>query len=104
MTTLGNVIVVADIPPELGGVGNFREAPDWTRVLANSADRQLTAGKTPLLASALPEFEKALIRIAMRRTKGHRQEAAKLLGWDRITLTRKMKALHLDGASEPPGA
>lgn len=87
MTAPGNVIVAADIPPELGGAGNLREAPDWTRVLTNWADRQLTAGTTPLLASALPEFGKTLIRIAIRRTNGHRQEAAKLLGWSRNTLT-----------------
>jgi two-component system nitrogen regulation response regulator GlnG len=44
----------------------------------------------------LPEFEKTLIQIAMSQTGGHRQEAAKLLGWGRNTLTRKMKSLHLD--------
>ena len=48
------------------------------------------------LDRALPEFEKTLIRIAMSQTNGHRQEAARLLGWGRNTLTRKMKALHLD--------
>ena len=50
----------------------------------------------PLLDAALPEFEKTLIETAMARTNGHRQEAAKLLGWGRNTLARKMKALHLD--------
>jgi two-component system nitrogen regulation response regulator GlnG len=32
----------------------------------------------------------------MSQTKGHRQEAAKLLGWGRNTLARKMKSLHMD--------
>ena len=45
---------------------------------------------------ALPEFDKTLIRIALSQTKGHRQDAAKLLGWGRSTLARKMKVLHLD--------
>jgi len=49
-----------------------------------------------LLDAALQEFEKTLIGIAMSQTNGHRQEAAKLLGWGRNTLARKMKALHLD--------
>jgi two-component system nitrogen regulation response regulator GlnG len=44
----------------------------------------------------MPEFEKALIELALARTNGHRQEAAKMLGWGRNTLTRKMKALQLD--------
>ncbi len=47
----------------------------------------------PLLDIALPEFEQALIRVALKRTQGHRQDAAKLLGWGRNTLTRKLKEL-----------
>ena len=32
------------------------------------------------------------------RTQGHRQEAARLLGWGRNTLTRKLKDLGMSGA------
>ena len=46
--------------------------------------------------TALPEFEKALIRAAMIRARGHRQEAARLLGWGRNTLARKIRELELD--------
>ena len=53
-------------------------------------------GKTPLLDEAQPEFERVLIRAALKRTQGHRQEAAKLLGWGRNTLTRKLKELAMD--------
>ena len=48
-------------------------------------------GEGPLLDTALPEFERVLIRVAMKRTQGHRQDAARLLGWGRNTLTRKLK-------------
>jgi len=34
-----------------------------------------------------------LIRAALKRTQGHRQEAARLLGWGRNTLTRKLRDL-----------
>jgi two-component system nitrogen regulation response regulator GlnG len=93
----GAVITVQDIPADLGG----KDAPDqgareWTRMLASWAERQHQAKGAPLLDFALPEFEKTLIELALARTNGHRQEAAKLLGWGRNTLTRKMKALHLD--------
>ena len=71
-------------------------AKDWTRMLASWAERQMQRGDKPLLDTALPEFEKTLIQLALAQTKGHRQEAAKLLGWGRNTLTRKMKALQLD--------
>jgi len=97
VTAPGNIIGTQDLPAEMGGsVSQERAAQDWTRSLASWAERQLSSGEAPLLDRALPEFEKTLIRTAMSQTNGHRQEAAKLLGWGRNTLTRKMKALHLD--------
>jgi len=97
VTAPGNVISAQDIPNDLGGTESSQGATkEWTRVLAAWADRQLRSSEEPLLDKAMPEFEKTLIEIAMARTNGHRQEAAKLLGWGRNTLARKMKALHLD--------
>ncbi len=68
---------------------------EWTQSLAAWAESQLGAGDPALIDTALPEFEKTLIQIALSKTNGHRQDAAKLLGWGRNTLARKMKALHL---------
>jgi len=98
VTAPGTVITSEDIPPDLGGnPPSQRVAQEWTRSLASWAEHQLSAQpRSPLVDAALPEFEKTLIRIAMSQTKGHRQEAAKLLGWGRNTLTRKMKALQLE--------
>jgi two-component system nitrogen regulation response regulator GlnG len=97
VTAPGGVITSQDIPTDLGGSdASERGAREWTRMLASWAERQLQTTGTPLLDSALPELEKTLIELALSRTNGHRQEAAKLLGWGRNTLTRKMKALHLD--------
>ena len=97
ITAPGSVITAQDIPADLGGTESSRRATkEWTRSLAAWAETQVGAGDQPLVASALPEFEKTLIQIAMSQTNGHRQEAAKLLGWGRNTLARKMKALHLD--------
>ena len=97
VTAPGGVITAPDIPTDLGGVDDTRHgAKEWTRMLASWAERQVQRGNKPLLDTALPEFEKTLIQLALAQTKGHRQEAAKLLGWGRNTLTRKMKALHLD--------
>jgi two-component system nitrogen regulation response regulator GlnG len=97
VTAPGAVITAEDIPGELGGAETAdHAAKEWTRVLAAWAERQLHRGEQPLLDKALPEFEKTLIELTLARTNGHRQEAAKLLGWGRNTLTRKMKALHLD--------
>ena len=97
VTAPGTVITAEDIPGELGGAETAAHAAkEWTRVLATWAERQLHKGEEPLLDKALPEFEKTLIELALARTNGHRQDAAKLLGWGRNTLTRKMKALHID--------
>jgi two-component system nitrogen regulation response regulator GlnG len=98
VTAPGPEIQVADIPEELGGKGEtLSGAPEWSHGLARWAEHQLDrSARQPLLASALPEFEKALIRTALARARGHRQEAAKLLGWGRNTLTRKIRELHLD--------
>ena len=53
-------------------------------------------GDGALLDEAIPKFETILIKCALGRTGGRRQEAAKLLGWGRNTLTRKIKELALD--------
>jgi two-component system nitrogen regulation response regulator GlnG len=97
VTAPGAVIAAEDIPGDLGGSESPQlAAKEWTRNLAAWAERQLIENETPLLDAALPQFEKTLIEIAMSQTNGHRQEAAKLLGWGRNTLARKMKALQLD--------
>jgi len=97
VTAPGGVITAQDIPDDLGGSDSpGNAAKEWTRSLAAWAETQIHNSDAPLLDSALPEFERTLIGIAMSQTNGHRQAAAKLLGWGRNTLARKMKALHLD--------
>ena len=71
---------------------------DWTAGLSQWAEAQLAALEVaPLLNDALPAFERTLILTALRRARGKRLEAAKLLGWGRNTLTRKIKELGLEG-------
>ena len=100
----GSEIHVEDLPPELLAAGAAADGEnDWEKSLANWADRHATNGKRPLLDQALPVMERILIRAALRRTQGHRQEAAKLLGWGRNTLTRKLKELGMaEGELEEP--
>jgi len=97
VTAPGSVITAEDIPADLGGKNQSKKAAqEWTRSLAAWAETQLGEDDASLLATALPELEKTLIQVAMSKTNGRRQEAAKLLGWGRNTLARKMKALGLD--------
>jgi len=44
-----------------------------------------------LLDAAVPRFEQVMIETALNASGGRRQDAARLLGWGRNTLTRKIK-------------
>jgi len=93
----GNEVRIEDLPPEINGaVAASTPEQDWTGSLASWADRQALSPPRPLLDDALPAFERTLIRVALKHTQGHRQDAAKLLGWGRNTLTRKLKELAMD--------
>jgi two-component system nitrogen regulation response regulator GlnG len=92
----GGVITAVDVPDDLGSRDAAGAQAEWTQSLAAWAEQQLGTEKhSALVTTALPEFEKTLIRIALARANGRRQEAAKLLGWGRNTLTRKIRALNL---------
>ncbi len=92
----GAEIQLADLPSELQ-TPQSHGGSDWAQSLAQWAQSQPHGG-TPWLDTALPEFERVLIRAALKRTNGHRQEAARILGWGRNTLTRKTKELGIDDA------
>jgi two-component system nitrogen regulation response regulator GlnG len=97
VTAAGREIAAQDLPAELGGAA-AQAGADWTAGLSQWADAQLAiAGSEPLLNEALPAFERTLILTALRHARGKRLEAAKLLGWGRNTLTRKIKELGLEG-------
>jgi two-component system nitrogen regulation response regulator GlnG len=91
----GQEIHVEDLPDELTG-GAAKAVPagaDWQAMLRSWAQQQLAGGADHLLDEALPVFERALIDVALQHTGGRRQDAARLLGWGRNTLTRKLKEL-----------
>ncbi len=92
----GNEIHLDDLPPELRGVERTeRTAEDWESTLRHWVKSNLLKGETGLLGNVLPEFERILIEEALQQSGGRRNEAAKLLGWGRNTLTRKIKSLNL---------
>ncbi|MEO0973340.1 MAG: helix-turn-helix domain-containing protein, partial [Pseudomonadota bacterium] len=92
----GERIETQDLTSELDGLSTAaaEHSATWTVSLARWAESTLANDDgRPLLDEALPEFERALIRAALARAGGHRQQAARLLGWGRNTLTRKMRSL-----------
>ena len=93
----GQEIRMEDLPDDLheSSVDPAVAATDWQSLLRQWAAVQLASGKTPLLDEAQPAFERILIDAALQHTGGRRQDAARLLGWGRNTLTRKLKELGL---------
>ncbi len=90
---------MSDLPPELlPDAVEQTETPqqNWESALQRWAEKQLAIGKEDLLDDAMPKFERIMIDAALSKTGGKRQEAAKLLGWGRNTLTRKIKELGMD--------
>jgi len=69
------------------------EIGDWQTQLRLWAKQQLSQGETDILKSAARTFEKILLDCALEATRGRKQDAARLLGWGRNTLTRKLKEL-----------
>jgi len=98
VTAPGREIHIEDIPVDLGGAGAAPpESAGWLRELEAWATRHASVPGRPLLDVAVPDFERVLIRVALARCEGRRQDAARLLGWGRNTLTRKMRELGMDG-------
>jgi len=65
----------------------------WQTALHAWAKQQLSQGATDILKNATKTFEKTLLDCALEATHGRKQDAARLLGWGRNTLTRKLKEL-----------
>jgi len=93
-------IHMVDLPPELlnATASTTTGGDNWQSCLKHWADQALANGETNLLHSATPEFESILIKIALQHTGGRKQDAARLLGWGRNTLTRKIRELNIENA------
>src|SRR5690606_3067415 len=93
----GKEVHIEDLPPELReqtpepGV-----AGDWESSLRRWVENTLGLGEMRLMDEAVPRFERIMIEEALRRSGGRRQDAARLLGLGRNTLTRKIKSLGLE--------
>ncbi len=85
------------LPDSAGGEALQTEhtpvAGDWRSGMARWAEQQLQNGEIGVLDQAMPQIERMMIEVALKHSSGHKQEAAKLLGWGRNTLTRKLKEL-----------
>ncbi len=82
----GPVLTEADLPPEIRGERPAfldEPTPNETVTIETADGRELGPEERQILD-------------ALREARGNRQEAAALLGYSRITLWRKLKAMGLD--------
>lgn len=94
----GQEVHVSDLPAEIAtdtAKPKEKESESvssisWQDKLREWASMALASGETDIFGKAVPEFESVLINAALDFTHNHKQEAAKLLGCGRNTLTRKL--------------
>jgi len=94
----GKMIHRDGLPTDLTSTGNqvSTVSTNWIDGLREWATLKLHNGDEAILEVALHDFERTLIETALIYSGGRRQDAAKLLGWGRNTLTRKIKELKID--------
>lgn len=97
----GKQILLSDLPPELTStpkpvISSGEGQHSWQDLLAQWVSHKLATGAEDILAEAGPEFERIILKQALQFTHGHKQDAAKRLGWGRNTLTRKLKELDME--------
>ena len=99
----GKDILIDDLPPEILDKPMYQQSSqmqeatgNWVSSFEMWLDEQLSDGKSDVIKEAQANFERALIEISLRHTKGHKQEAAKRIGWGRNTITRKMQELDMN--------
>ena len=95
----GQEVLPHDLPPEINqqpvSTAETAQTGNWQTLLASWADTQLQTGHNNILVDAIMSFEHILLERALHFTHGHKQDAARRLGWGRNTLTRKLKELDM---------
>jgi two-component system nitrogen regulation response regulator GlnG len=102
----GKTVHMEDLPQDLKSEDTDNVSVNtWQSMLVSWAENKLNSNEQDILQQAVPEFERVLIETVMKKTSGKRQQAAKILGWGRNTLTRKIQELkmyeHSEGIGRP---
>jgi len=87
------IVQIDDLPSELmkETTVELQGAGSWKTLFKQWAAQKALTAEDGALSEVIPLVEKLLMEVALDKTAGKRQEAAKLLGWGRNTLTRKLK-------------
>lgn len=98
----GDEIREQDLPNDLAGVratgvlstesNNENSNEDWISALEVALTEAFSSQEPDAFSPFEAKFNQTAMKIALNLTGGHRQRAAKLLGWGRNTLTRKLNS------------
>ena len=96
--TSGQTIHLSDLPADMlaGSTGAMQTAASWQESMQRQIEQVLASGKSDIISDVMPQVETILIKAALKQTRGKKNDASKLLGWGRNTLTRKIKELELE--------
>ncbi len=88
----GRLVTVADLPEEItSNQTQLTDQGDWQQGFERWVTEQLQQGAEHIWPDMLEQLESRLIDITLSHCQGHKQVAAKKIGWGRNTLTRKLK-------------
>lgn len=92
------LIRIDDLPADLRQEtsSDSSGAQGWQEALRAHVKKQFAREQEKVLEHLEPEFERILIETALEHTGQRKIEAARLLGWGRNTLTRKLKDLAIE--------
>ena len=93
-----HIIELEDLPEEFrsdSSESNDYSSSDWEVAFEEWAKNYLKEFDGPIINDASTKFESVLIKVALSLANGRRQDAARLIGWGRNTLTRKISELKI---------
>ena len=96
----GREIHVQDLPPEMQSEDARQITASWEGALRDWLRDRISNADDGVLDEATPMFERVVIETALAHTGGRRGQAAKVLGWGRNTLTRKIQELGMSESEE----
>lgn len=88
----GDEVSAVDLPRDIEKNVDEKDRSDWQLSLESALERAFLSGEKSPFKAFEDAFTESAIKIALKSTGGHRQNAAKLLGWGRNTLSRKLKS------------
>ena len=90
-----NIISAIQKTVKAVGGSDMQQVSDIGRQVVGILEVIYKDGRIPTVENVQDLVEKILIEAALQKTSGRKNDAAKLLGWGRNTLTRKIKELGL---------